>query len=108
MLASGTADGHNQLVLSFLLIIGQQHFQEIYQLVLKQTGLLMIIHIIPDWGIQAAHRAKRRIVKRIWQKANIEHQIGIQRDAVFKPKRNDDRQDGIALMLIGKWFWQMT
>ena len=102
MAAAGAADGNGKTVLALLDVLRQQVLYHIRQLIHENLRLLEAENIAAHILIKAAVVAHILDVIGVGQKADIEHEVCVQRHTVLKAEAHNIDHDGAAVRCIGK------
>ena len=86
VLSAGAAHAEHQRGLPLLLIAGNEEAQHIHDLIQKSPGDGKGENVIPNRGFQSRMLLQLRHIEGVGQKADVQHQIRILRDAVFVPE----------------------
>src|ERR1017187_4974315 len=92
VLPAGASERHRQIALPFLNVMRQQKLQHVRHLVQKLLRLRKLEDVLRHFGIPPGQFAERRHKVRVGQKAHVEHQVGLCRNAVLEAEA--DRRNG--------------
>ena len=98
MLAAGAADRHRQIAAVVAHIAGQPVGNESTDVLDHPSDIGLALEELDDLGILSGQRTQLRVVVRVGQAAHVEHQVGVERNAVLEAERLE--QQGQALSLI--------
>ena len=102
MLAAGAADADRERVAPLGGVLRQEkvdHVGELGEKILRHVAAQdVFLHL----SVHAAHRAELFDVKRVRQKAHVEHEVGVDRDAVLEAEGHDVDQNIAPGAAVGK------
>ena len=97
VLSAGAADGHGQVAAVVGDETGQPAFHEIADIAKHVLCAGGVVEKFDHRGIAPGERSQHRVVVRVGQAAHIEHQVGIQRDAVLVAERLEQQRQARAI-----------
>ena len=85
--AAGTADGDGQVGFAFALGAGQVELEVVHGAIEKLGRVGMSEHEVCDRRLEPGVRGQALDEIRVWQKAHVKDDVGLDRHAVFVTKR---------------------
>src|SRR5437879_692166 len=87
MLSAGAAESDGQIVPVVARVIGKPARNKMINVGVHALDLGMALEICDNRGVRACPRCERWLVMRIGETANVEHEVGIERNAVLESER---------------------
>ena len=100
VLSSGTAEGNRQITFSFTDVMWNQVDKKALDAAEKFSGLRKRADVFLDFGILASVAAQAGHKVWIWEKAHVENEVGIRRDAELISETDDGNEHGTRVGIL--------